>query len=181
MRLDRLVPFVLAALVLGGCTSTAKGHSSRPSESVSTTPSSPGTVSVFPTPSSSISATSTAAPWTKVVALGHATTITKGASDALATLSGVSANATLTMAHRAVNAIADADDAAVHALAGGAWPTQVRVQVNAYIAALDTESRAMRSLAGQPTVAAMQQHATTIGALLAEVSAAGKTLVDALR
>jgi hypothetical protein len=92
----------------------------------------------------------------------------------------VSPNATLAQAQAALRALADADETAVHDLGAGAWPTAVRAKVNAYIAALDTESRTLRTAASKSSVAAMQASATDVSAELTEVDSAGKALTAAL-
>ena len=187
MRHHLVLALALTATVAAGCTS-AKGHlatspTSRGSSSPSATSVAPISLTptvTIPTPSSTISATSTAQPWSIVVAKQHAMQIVTSAASALATLSKVSPNATLAQAQAALRALADADETAVHQLAAGAWPVTVRVKVNALIAALDTESRTLKGTAARTSIAAMQQDSTSVRGELTEVQSAGQALITAL-
>lgn len=135
----------------------------------------------FATPTSTISATATGTPWSKAVALKRATSITNAATRAARQLDKVPSNATLAQARDALHTLAAADQRAIDALAAGAWPTSVRTKANTYIAALDTERRMLVSIAGEPSVAAMQSASSGLGATITQVRASGIALVNALK
>jgi hypothetical protein len=137
--------------------------------------------SAFPTPTSSISATSSAKAWTTAVAKQHATQIVADITSAVTTLSHAPASSSVSQAQAALRALATADQTAVQRLASGAWPATVRDKVNTYIAALDTEGRTLRELAGKNSVAAMQAGGTQVSEELTEVQAAGQALTTALQ
>lgn len=150
---------VSAAATVAGCSSDA------PASSTSAAPSIPP-ITVLPTPSSSVTVTSTGTPWESSEALTQYRSIMADTQKALADLSRQSPDTPAKDVRTAVQAVADTSRSAGQRLQAGRWAAAVRPEINTLIAALLEQADFFEIVAARSSLDAMRADSEKIAQTL---------------